>query len=114
MPPRGPAYISKTPLCRPYSLDSKELTVKCSETLGLITPERREQPRTAPFTLFLGDNNMKFRTCSKCHQPKELNDQNFCPNNRYAEGLTRICRVCNNGYRLAWTNADRLTNQAEH
>jgi len=57
---------------------------------------------------------MKFRTCSKCHTPKELNDQNFCPNKRYAEGLTRICRVCNNAYRLEWTNGDRSQHMHEH
>jgi hypothetical protein len=52
---------------------------------------------------------MKFRTCSKCHTPKELNNQNFNPNKRYAEGLTRTCRACNNDYRANWANMDRAT-----
>ena len=50
------------------------------------------------------------RTCTKCGTTKELNDKNFCPSKRYAEGLTRICRECGNKYRSTWALGDRTDN----
>ncbi len=51
---------------------------------------------------------MTIRTCSTCGTTKELNHNNFAPNKRCTNGLTRECRICCNSRRTKWANVNRV------